>query len=113
MFPTAVVLQNSFITANAAIDQGSNIKLVSDFLFNFHLSNSNINATGTTSGSVNIIAPALDFGSERITLPTTSLSAESQLQEGCTALLRGDFSSFISIVRWGTEPAPEELQSTF
>jgi len=35
------------------------------------------------------------------------------LQERCTALLRGDFSSFISIGRGGTEPAPEELQSTF
>ena len=111
--PQFIVLQNSFISANAAIGQGGNIKLVSDFLFNSDLSNNNITATGTTNGTVNITAPALDLGSELITLPTSLLSAESQLQERCTALLRGDFSSFISIGRGGTEPPPEELQSTF
>ena len=111
--PQFIVLQNSFISANAAIGQGGNIKLVSDFLFNSDLSNNNITATGTTNGTVNITAPQLDLGSELITLPTSLLSAESQLQERCTALLRGDFSSFISIGRGGTEPAPEELQSTF
>jgi large exoprotein involved in heme utilization and adhesion len=111
--PQFIVLQNSFISANAAIGQGGNIRLVSDFLFNSDLSNSNITATGTTNGTVNITAPALDLGAELITLPTSLLSAESQLQERCTALLRGDFSSFISIGRGGTEPAPEELQITF
>jgi len=72
-----------------------------------------ITATGTTNGSINITAPALDLGAELITLPTSTLSAENQLQERCTALLRGDFSSLISIGRGGTEPAPEESQSTF
>jgi large exoprotein involved in heme utilization and adhesion len=111
--PTFIVLNNSLISANAAIGQGGNINLVSDFFFNSDLSNSNITATGTTSGTVNITAPALDLGSELITLPSSLLSAESQLQERCAALLRGDFSSFISIGRGGTEPAPEELQTTF
>ena len=111
--PQFIVLQNSFIRANAAIGQGGNINLVSDFLFNSDLSNNNITATGTTNGTVNITAPALDLGSELITLPISLLSAENQLQERCTALLRGDFSSFISIGRGGTEPAPEELQTTF
>jgi filamentous hemagglutinin family protein len=111
--PTFIVLNNSLISANAAAGQGGNISLVSDFLFNSDLSNNNITATGTTNGTVNITAPALDLGSELITLPVSLLSAESQLQERCTALLRGDFSSFISIGRGGTEPAPEELQSTF
>ena len=111
--PQFIVLNNSSISANAAVGQGGNIKLISDFLFNSDLSNSNITATGTTNGTVNITAPALDLGSELITLPTSLLSAESQLQERCTALLRGDFSSFISIGRGGTEPAPEELQTTF
>jgi large exoprotein involved in heme utilization and adhesion len=108
-----IVLQNSFISANAAIGQGGNINLVSDFFFNSDLSNNNITATGTTSGTVNITAPELDLGAQLITLPTSLLSAENQLQERCTALLQGDFSSFISIGRGGTEPAPEELQSTF
>jgi hypothetical protein len=62
---------------------------------------------------VNVTAPTLDLGAELITLPTSTLSAENQLQERCTALLQGDFSSFISIGRGGTEPAPEELQTTF
>jgi large exoprotein involved in heme utilization and adhesion len=108
--PQFIVLNNSLISANAAVGQGGNIQLISDFFFN---SNSSITATGTTNGTVNITAPQLDLGSELITLPISLLSAESQLQERCTALLRGDFSSFISIGRGGTEPAPEELQSTF
>jgi len=56
---------------------------------------------------------ALDLGSQLITLPTSLLSPESQLLERCTALLRGDSSSFISTGRGGTEPSPEELQTTF
>ena len=108
--PEFIVLNNSLISANAAVGQGGNINLISDFFFN---SESLITATGTTNGTVNITAPQLDLGAELITLPTSLLSAERQLQERCTALLRGDFSSFISIGRGGTEPAPEELQSAF
>jgi filamentous hemagglutinin family protein len=108
--PQFIVLNNSLISANAAAGQGGNINLVSDFFFN---SNSSITATGTTNGTVNISAPELDLGAELITLPISLLSAENQLQERCTALLRGDFSSFISIGRGGTEPAPEELQEEF
>jgi large exoprotein involved in heme utilization and adhesion len=111
--PTFIVLNNSLIKADAAAGQGGNINLVSDFFFNSNLSNSNITASGTTSGTVNITAPSLDLGAQLITLPSSLLSAESQLQERCAALLRGDFSSFISIGRGGTEPAPEELQTTF
>jgi hypothetical protein len=108
--PQFIVLKDSLISANAAAGQGGNINLVSDFFFN---SNSSITATGTTNGTVNITAPELDLGAELITLPISLLSAENQLQERCTALLRGDFSSFISIGRGGTEPEPDELQTTF
>jgi filamentous hemagglutinin family protein len=104
--PQFIVASNSLISANATVGTAGNVYLNSDFLFT---SNSTIFATGT----VNITAPTLDLGAELITLPASLLSAESQLQERCTALLRGDFSSFISIGRGGTEPAPEELQSTF
>jgi hypothetical protein len=55
----------------------------------------------------------LDLGAELITLPSSLISAENQLGERCTALLQGDFSSFISIGRGGTEPEPDELQSVF
>jgi large exoprotein involved in heme utilization and adhesion len=101
-----IVLNNSTIRTNAPPGQGGNQNLNSDFLFR---SDSTIIATGT----INITAPDLDLGAQLITLPSSILSAANQLQERCTALLRGDFSSFISIGRGGTEPAPEELQEEF
>jgi large exoprotein involved in heme utilization and adhesion len=109
--PIFIVLNNSLISANASAGQGGNINLISDFFFN---SNSLITATGTTNnGTVNITAPELDLGAQLITLPSSLISAENQLRERCTALLQGDFSSFISIGRGGTEPEPEELQDEF
>jgi hypothetical protein len=104
--PQFIIAKNSLISANATVGTDGNVYLISDFLFT---SNSQIFATGT----INITAPVLDLGAELITLPTSLLSAEGQLQERCTALLQGDFSSFISIGRGGTEPQPEELQITF
>ena len=101
-----IVLNHSLISTNAPSGQGGNQNLNSDFLFK---SDSLIIATGT----VNITAPTLDLGAQLITLPTSLLSAANQLQERCTALLQEDFSSFISIGRGGTEPAPEELQEEF
>lgn len=109
--PQFIVLNNTPISANAAAGQGGNISLTSDFFFN---SGSPITATGTTNnGTVNIAAPQLDLGAELVTLPTSLVSAANQLQERCTALLQGDFSSFISIGRGGTEPEPDELQEEF
>jgi filamentous hemagglutinin family protein len=122
--PIVLQLKNSTINASAG-HQGGQIHLFTSFLVGpkegvtskgvFLLAfNSSIAATGgTTNGTVNISSPELDLGAELITLPISLLSAESQLQERCTALLQGDFSSFISIGRGGTEPAPEELQTTF
>ena len=104
--PQFIVASNSLISANATVGTAGNVLLNSDFLFS---SNSTIFATGT----INITAPSLDLGAQLITLPTSLLSAASQLQERCTALLQEDFSSFISIGRGGTEPAPEELQEEF
>jgi filamentous hemagglutinin family protein len=106
-----IILKDSVISANAAAGQGGNINLVSDLFLN---SDSLITATGTTNnGTINITGPNLDLGAELITLPNSLVSAETQLQERCTALLRGDFSSFITVGRGGTEPAPDELQSEF
>jgi subtilisin-like proprotein convertase family protein len=108
--PEFIVLNNSLISANATIGQGGNINLLSSFFFS---SSSLITATGTTNGTINISAPALDLGSELITLPTSLISAENQLRERCTAFLQGEFSSFISLGRGGTEPEPDELESEF
>jgi filamentous hemagglutinin family protein len=121
--PIALRLRNSTISASAGA-QGGHIDLFTSFLVGpvkavtpgvtLLAFNSSITATGGTSnGTVNVTAPELDLGAELITLPISLLSAENQLQERCTALLQGDFSSFISIGRGGTEPAPEELQTTF
>jgi large exoprotein involved in heme utilization and adhesion len=121
--PIVLRLRNSTITASAG-SQGGHINLFTSFLdgpveavtpgsillaFNSFITFKG----GLTNGTVNITAPALDLGAELITLPTSLLSAENQLQERCTALLQGDFSSFISIGRGGTEPAPDELQIEF
>jgi filamentous hemagglutinin family protein len=108
--PQFIILKDSLISANATIGQGGDINLISDFLFN---SNSPITATGATNGIVNITAPELDLGATLITLPSSLLSAETQLRERCTAQLRGDFSSFITLGRGGTEPAPDELRPAF
>jgi filamentous hemagglutinin family protein len=121
--PIVLELRNSTISASAG-SQGGKIRLLTSFLDgpvktftpgSISLAfNSSITATGGTSnGTVNIASPALDLGSELITLPTSLVSAENQLRERCTALLEGEFSSFISIGRGGTEPEPEELEDEF
>jgi hypothetical protein len=109
--PVLIALNHSLITASAPLGQGGHIELASDFFLD---SNTPITATGgVANGTVNITAPPLDLGAQLITLPSSLVSAANQLQERCTALLQGDFSSFISIGRGGTEPEPEELQSEF
>lgn len=120
----ALQLKNSTIKADATL-QGGHIDLFLSFLVGpvktvtsdgslLLAFNSQVTATGgTSSGTVNVTAPELDLGAQLITLPSSLLSVENQLQERCTALLQGDFSSFISIGRGGTEPAPEELQVEF
>jgi hypothetical protein len=108
--PIVLVLKNSVITANAG-QEGGNIDLFTSFLVGPF---SSITAEGQlTQGTVNITSPELDLGAQLITLPTSLISAENQLRERCTALLQGDFSSFISVGRGGTEPEPDELQSAF
>jgi len=105
------VLNNSLISANAAIGLGGNINLVSDFALG---SDFLITATGTQGGTQITSLPVPRCLVGALVPPQTSLlSAESQLQERCTALLQGDFSSFISIGRGGAEPSPDELQVEF
>ena len=109
--PQFIILNNSLVSANAAMGLGGNILLNSDFAIG---SNFLITATGIQGGTkiTSLPIPAVLVGA--LVLPHTSvLSAQSQLQERCTALLRGDFSSFISIGRRGSEPAPAELQNAF
>jgi filamentous hemagglutinin family protein len=109
--PLFIILSNSSISANASAGQGGNINLVSSF---FLASNSPVTATGAVAnGTVNITAPPLDLGAELITLPGSLVDAQNQLRERCTALLEGDFSSFISLGRGGTEPEPDELEEEF
>ena len=105
-----IVLDTSLISANAAIGRGGNIELVSSFFLD---SESSITATGTQAGTVTIAAPDLDLSAALVTLPGSLLSVENQLRERCTAQLRGDFSSFITLGRGGTELAPDELEPVF
>lgn len=108
--PQFIILDHSLISANAAAGQGGNISLISDFFFS---SSSLVTATGTTNGTINITAPELDLSSSLLSLSSSLLSAENQLRESCAAQLRGDFSSFITLGRGGTEAAPDELRITF
>lgn len=109
--PQFIVLNNSPISANAAQGLGGNINLVSNFFF---ASSSPVTATGAVAnGTINITAPELDLGAELITLPASLVDAQTRLQERCTSLLQGDFSSFISLGRGGTEQEPDEPQSDF
>jgi filamentous hemagglutinin family protein len=108
--PEFIILDHSLISANAAIGRGGNINLISSFFLD---SESLITATGTQAGTINIAAPVLDLSAALVTLSSSLLSAEAQLRERCTAQLRGDFSSFITLGRGGTEPAPDELRVEF
>ena len=108
--PEFIILDHSLISANAAIGRGGNIDLISSFFLD---SESLITATGTQAGTINIAAPVLDLSAALVTLSSSLLSAEAQLRERCTAQLRGDFSSFITLGRGGTEPGPDELRVEF
>jgi filamentous hemagglutinin family protein len=122
--PLALQLNSSTISASAGV-QGGHIDLFTSFLVGpveavksdgtlLLADHSSISATGgTANGTVNVTAPNLDLGAELITLPESLVSAANQLQERCTALLQGDFSSFISIGRGGMEEEPEELETEF
>jgi filamentous hemagglutinin family protein len=105
-----IVLDHGLISANAAIGRGGNIDLASSFFLN---SESAITATGAQAGTVNISAPDLDLSAALVTLSSSLLSVEAQLRERCTAQLRGDFSSFITLGRGGTESEPDELEPVF
>jgi len=108
--PIVLQLKTSTMSASAGV-QGGHIDLFTSFLLG---PLSSITATGgMTNGTVNIASPELDLGAQLITLPASLISAENQLRERCTALLQGDFSSFISIGRGGIEPEPDELESEF
>jgi hypothetical protein len=109
--PVFIILNNSVISASAPGGNGGHIVLDSNFLL---ASQSVVSADGgVTNGTVSITAPELDLGAQLVTLPVSLIGTESQLRERCTDLLQGDFSSFISIGRGGTEPEPDELQSEF
>ena len=104
--PQFIVASNSLISANATVGTAGNVYLNSDFLFT---SNSTIFATGT----INITAPSLDLGAQLITLPSFAFKCREPIAGTLHGVAEGDFSSFISIGRGGTEPAPEELQEEF
>ena len=105
--PQFVVLNNSVISANAAIGRGGNIKIVSDY---FLQSASAITATGAQQGTVVISAPELDLNGGLIGLTAALVDVSTRLQERCAMALQGDFSSFISLGRGGVAQDPEEQQ---
>jgi large exoprotein involved in heme utilization and adhesion len=105
--PEFIVLDDSLISANAAIGQGGNIVLESAYYLN---SGSTITATGATSGTVTITSPELDLSGALVGLPSAPVGAETQLQETCAMAITGDFSSFLAIGQGDVEAGPDEAQ---
>jgi len=103
--PKFIVLDHSLISANAAIGRGGNILLRAD---NFLFSESAITATGSTAGTVEIVAPELDLSAALVILPGALVDASTQLRELCAARLGLDFSSFLVIGRGGVSLSPDE-----
>jgi len=105
--PEFIVLDDSLISANAAIGQGGNIFLDSTYYLN---SGSTITATGATSGTVTIASPELDLSGALVGLPSAPVGSETQLQETCAVAINGDFSSFLAVGQGDVEAAPDEAQ---
>ena len=103
--PEFMVLDHSFIKADAAIGQGGNILLQAA---NFLSSETSITATGTTAGTVEIVAPELDLSAALVILPGGLVDPSTQLREQCARRLGLDFSSFLVIGRGGVSLAPDE-----
>ncbi len=103
--PEFMVLDHSVIKADAAIGRGGNIFLQAD---NFLSSETSITATGTTAGTVEIVAPELDLSAALIILPNALVDASRQLREQCARRLGLDFSSFLVIGRGGLDLGPED-----
>jgi large exoprotein involved in heme utilization and adhesion len=105
--PEFMILDDSLISANAAVGQGGNILLEANYFFN---SGSEITATGATSGTVTITSPQLDLSGALIGLPSAPIDAGSQIQETCAMAVNGDFSSFLALGKGDIEAQPDESQ---
>jgi filamentous hemagglutinin family protein len=108
--PDIIVLDDSLVSANAAIGQGGNILLKSADYLN---SGSTVSATGATSGTVTITSPQLDLSGALIGLPSSPVSSETQLQETCAMALKGNFSSFLAVGQGDIEAGPDEVLAGF
>jgi filamentous hemagglutinin family protein len=108
--PNIIVLDDSRVSANAAIGRGGNIILKSE---NYLNSGSPITATGTATGTVTIASPPLDLSGALLGLPSAPVASETQLQETCAMAINGDFSSFLAVGQGDVEAAPNEPQGGF
>jgi filamentous hemagglutinin family protein len=106
--PLFVILDNSFISANALSGTGMNGNIINsaDFFFS---SDSFLHATGT----IDTTAPDLDLANSLVVLPGNLIDVQNKLRESCARSVNHEFSTLIVTGRGGTEAAPEELQSDF
>jgi len=108
--PEFVVLDDSLISADAAVGDGGNISVISK---NYLNTGSVLTATGATDGTITISAPILDLSGSLAALPNALISKEDRLREKCARAVNHEFSTFIVVGRGGTETAPDELQPDF
>ena len=102
--PQFIVLDHSIVSANAVM-VGGNILLTAD---QFLTSETPITATGSTDGTVEISAPALDLNGALAALNSQLVDASIRFQERCAMRLGGDVSSFLVLGRGGVEDFPGE-----
>ncbi len=106
--PEFTILEQSLISANAAIGRGGNIEISTDFFFN---SSTLITATGAVAGTITISAPELDLAAGLVELANSLIDQSSLLREQCARRLNDDFSSFLLLGRGGISFTPEDAQA--
>lgn len=102
-----VILANSRISANALLIGGNIVLIAANFLS----SESALTATGSTAGTVAILAPELDLAAGLVDLSVSLIDASTQLREQCARRLGLDFSSLLVLGREGVSLSPEDAQS--
>ena len=103
--PVFLVLNHGLISANAERGVGGDIRLVAD---NFFRSETQITATGTTSGTIRITAPDLDLSNALTAFDSRFIDSTANFQERCSMNLGGNVSTFLVVGRGGVTDSPGE-----
>ena len=104
--PTYVILNDSFVVANAVNKNGGNILITPDVLLVSTDSLINASSQKGVSGQVEETAPDQDLAGQLVTLPGSLYAPQATLADICAVRLGGDFSSFITAPNGGLPLEP-------